>query len=98
MTCPLGLALTTGEQETKAFERDELPTLAHPDEHFVEGEVTGRRYRIRSRLGRGGMGEVWRAYDLKLRQDVALKALLREQIEDAGALEMLRQEERYGSG
>jgi hypothetical protein len=40
------------------------------------------------------MGEVWRAYDLKLRQDVALKALRTELIQDRGALETLRQEVR----
>jgi serine/threonine-protein kinase len=40
------------------------------------------------------MGEVWRAYDLKLRQDVALKALRKELIQDREALETLRQEVR----
>jgi serine/threonine protein kinase len=42
---------------------------------FEPGEVLGDRYRIRSLLGVGGMGEVWHAFDLKLRVEVALKAL-----------------------
>ena len=39
------------------------------------GACSGDRYQIRELLGRGGMGEVWRAFDLKLRVDVALKAI-----------------------
>jgi len=58
------------------------------------GRVLGDRYRIRSRLGRGGMGEVWRAFDLKLRVDVALKALRDELAADQQALEALRSEVR----
>ena len=41
-------------------------------------------YEIQSRLGGGGMGEVWKAYDPKLQRTVAIK-VLKDQTEDAAS-------------
>src|SRR5438445_12746455 len=51
------------------------PAPSHGHERFLPGTVLANRYRIVARAGRGGMGEVYRADDLKIGQPVALKFL-----------------------
>ena len=43
-------------------------------------------YEILSPLGKGGMGEVWRAKDTKLGREVAIKTLPEEFAQDADRL------------
>ncbi len=40
------------------------------------GEVLCDRYRLNGEIGKGGMGTVWAAYDLKAHREVALKMIL----------------------
>jgi serine/threonine-protein kinase len=66
-----------------------------PDEgRFVPGTLLGGRYRIIGLLGRGGMGEVYRATDLMLGQSVALKFLPQEAASNPRLLERFHGEVR----
>ncbi|RFU37555.1 serine/threonine protein kinase, partial [Actinomadura logoneensis] len=44
-------------------------------EHGGAGRTVAGRYRLRERIGSGGMGTVWRADDAVLHREVAVKEL-----------------------
>ena len=71
-----------------------MPSPPAEEERFVPGTMIAGRYRIGGLLGRGGMGEVYRADDLVLGETVALKFLPPQLESDAAALERFRGEVR----
>ena len=83
------------EAETLVAHGSAEPAEA-PSRHgrFLPGTQFGKRYRIVSLLGKGGMGEVYRADDLQLGQAVALKLLPKDQTHDPAAIARLRSEVR----
>jgi len=64
------------------------------DARFVPGTMLAERYRIVGLVGKGGMGEVYRADDLKLSQPVALKFLPEHLLSDGAALARFHREVR----
>lgn len=64
-----------GDLGVGSWTLDVPPAPAAGTRRFVPGYVFASRYRMITRIGHGGMGEVWHADDLVLQAPVALKLI-----------------------
>ena len=90
-------------QENRANAFLETPALEAAARALADGQssvLVGRtagHYRIDALLGAGGMGEVYRGWDTRLRRPVALKFLAGEFLSDRAAVERFDREARAAS-
>jgi serine/threonine protein kinase len=66
--------------------------LRIPKQKLAKGSTFANRYQIIEKLGRGGMGEVYRAFDKKVEEEVALKFLNPEIASDQNTIERFKNE------
>ncbi len=84
----------TSDPRARASTPHSLTSSSSVHGRFEPGTRLGTRYRIVALLGRGGMGEVYRADDLELGQSVALKFLPAEVSSNPSELARFRSEVR----
>ena len=84
--------------ETKTFIPGDLPPLAtEPCKkcgHAIMMPMQLRQFELRSKIASGGMGTVYRAWDVTLERLVAVKLMKKELIDDPKALESFYREAR----
>jgi serine/threonine protein kinase/Tfp pilus assembly protein PilF len=85
---------------TQLFAQDKKPapvteTLIVPREELDTGVIFADRYQIIQELGRGGMGRVYRVFDKKIKEEVALKLLKPEITSDEKTIERFSNELKF---
>jgi len=85
----------TGDEDDATVSREQ-PSAPSDSSGFAAGQIVAGRFRIVTPLGQGGMGEVFRADDLRLAQTVALKFLSPRLVANNQAVERLVSEVRIG--
>src|SRR5262245_7581066 len=100
-------AIPLARPEVELSELTSVPTMGSPSSfkewaNRSQGQATsvvlpagleiGRRYRVKSLLGMGGMGAVYLVHDKDLDRDAALKLIRSDIAEDPDSLERFKRE------
>jgi tetratricopeptide (TPR) repeat protein/predicted Ser/Thr protein kinase len=109
---PEKIAVTPLPSDSDASELTSIPTMGSPSSFkqwasqsqrgassvvLPAGLEIGRRYRVKSLLGMGGMGAVYLVHDKDLDRDVALKLIRSDIAEDTEVLERFKREIQLSS-
>ena len=86
-----GMSLTMEQQETFAYDKD---TLRYIMEGINRGTLIADRYEVIEELGGGGMGTVYKVFDQKVNEKVALKLIRPEIAFDTHTIERFNNELR----
>ena len=70
-------------------------TLRNLSVSLKRGDVFAGRYEVIEELGRGGMGKVYKVFDRKLGEDIALKQIKPEVAEEEKTIERFRNEIKF---
>ncbi|MBA7644558.1 Serine/threonine-protein kinase PknD [subsurface metagenome] len=70
-------------------------TIQAPIKELTIGSTFADRFQVIEELGKGGMGEVYKVFDKKIKEKVALKLLNHEIAADEKAIERFRNELKY---
>ncbi len=92
-----GTALLSPSQEESEKQADDIglaqtKTLHKPMKKLKRGTVFAHRYEVIEELGEGGMGKVYKVFDNKIEEKVALKVLAPEIAGDEKTIERFRNE------
>jgi serine/threonine protein kinase len=88
-----------GDCGTQLPVSEEIPiptqTIEAPKEELTTGSTFARRYQIIEELGRGGMGKVYKANDIDIKEKIAIKLIKPEISTDKNTIERFQNELKF---
>src|SRR5215469_1566722 len=86
------LLLAADRESSNFLDRGVFPNLQIDDGLLAKDDILCGRFKVLEYLGEGGMGHVYRAMDLVLRQQIAIKAIRPEISDSPGVLARFKRE------